>query len=277
MGRTSLVEPHLDQVLQWNSQGLTRQEIAERLGLKTHVVQSFLQRRNIQPQFLPGRLLVEKGDEVRRLIEEEGETHEQVARRLGVHRSTVERYCSSLGLRTARTGPRSGAGHSQRWGGGRCLTKGWYVSVYAPLHPQARSTGYVPEHRLVLEVVLGRYLDPAEVVDHVDGHPQHNWPENLRLFASNADHLKATLSGKPKASLVRSALGDWPSRQRTLPSPGPDDTLSQCPSDIRAALERHIEIHRPTLEHVHLARKTYLRTGPWSPAFQPTSTGLSTD
>jgi hypothetical protein len=52
-----------------------------------------------------------------------------------------------------------------------------------------------------MEQKLGRYLRPEEVVDHVDGLTLHNDPKNLRLFASNADHLTATLSGHaPKLS-----------------------------------------------------------------------------
>jgi hypothetical protein len=52
------------------------------------------------------------------------------------------------------------------------------------------------EHRYVLEQVLGRPLAIQERVDHVDGLTLHNHPDNLRLFASNADHLKATLTGR---------------------------------------------------------------------------------
>jgi hypothetical protein len=57
------------------------------------------------------------------------------------------------------------------------------------------------EHRLVLETKLGRYLTDREVVDHVDGLHLHNDPSNLRLFDSNAAHLKATITGQiPKWS-----------------------------------------------------------------------------
>ena len=44
--------------------------------------------------------------------------------------------------------------------------------------------------------MLGRYLDPSEVVDHIDGLHLHNAPANLRVFGSNADHLRATITGK---------------------------------------------------------------------------------
>ena len=49
------------------------------------------------------------------------------------------------------------------------------------------------EHRVVAARVLGRELHPQEVVDHRDGITIHNAPENLRVFASNGEHLAATL------------------------------------------------------------------------------------
>jgi hypothetical protein len=76
------------------------------------------------------------------------------------------------------------------------------VYVSAPVdHPHARllpgkNTPRIFEHRLVVEQRLGRYLDPLEIVDHIDGLTLHNAPGNLRLFACNADHLRATLTGK---------------------------------------------------------------------------------
>lgn len=53
------------------------------------------------------------------------------------------------------------------------------------------------EHRLVMEREIGRPLLPTEVVDHIDGLTLHNHPSNLRLFPSNAEHLRATITGKP--------------------------------------------------------------------------------
>lgn len=85
---------------------------------------------------------------------------------------------------------------------GRRIDRDGYVLTSAPIgHPNARMrkdrwTGIVYEHRLVMEQQLGRYLSRLEIVDHIDGLRLHNHPSNLRLFDCNADHLKATISGK---------------------------------------------------------------------------------
>ena len=58
------------------------------------------------------------------------------------------------------------------------------------------SAGYAPVHRVVMHDKLGRQLVKGEVVDHIDGDHQNNHPDNLRVFASNAEHLRETLKGK---------------------------------------------------------------------------------
>ena len=65
-----------------------------------------------------------------------------------------------------------------------------YRRVYRPDHPYADSKGCVRYHRLVMEEKLGRYLEPWEVVDHINKDRQDNRPENLRLFSSNSDHIQ---------------------------------------------------------------------------------------
>lgn len=85
---------------------------------------------------------------------------------------------------------------------GRRIDHDGYVLVTAPSdHPYARQrsnrkTKLIFEHRLVMEQKLGRYLLSEEIVDHFDGLTLHNFPDNLRLFSCNADHLRETLSRK---------------------------------------------------------------------------------
>ena len=271
MGKTSLCEKHHDTILQLNAQGLRRKDIAEQLDLPRHAVQAYLQRREIQP--VEGSRRTLDPDQLRELIEVRAWTHARIAAELGCSRSCVERTAAALGLRTARTGPRAGAGHHQKWESGRMLDKHGYVRVFAPLHPRASSSvGYVFEHRLVMEVVLGRYLLPGEVVDHEDDHPQHNWPGNLRLFASNADHLRETLTGRKKATPRGSIPGAYGSSQKTDHCPGPHETLAQCSEAFRLAMELHIFAHQPGPEHAPLARSRFLRQGARLPVFQEKST-----
>ena len=91
-----------------------------------------------------------------------------------------------------KTGPQSGS-----WKGGRYTNKrDKYIYVYAPDHPNCvKATnnvgGYVLEHRLVMEKILGRYLHPDEDVNHRNGIKDDNRPDNLRLvshFAHFEEH-----------------------------------------------------------------------------------------
>lgn len=273
MGRISPCARHHDAIVELTRQGLGRHTIARQIGVPHHVLAGYMEYRGLRSGQGRGlhMMRIDRG-EVRRLIEGESLTQQQAAERLGCDRTAIERICRKMRLRTARTGPRAGANH-QEWKGGRVLDKYGYVEIYAPLHPLARkATGRVPEHRLSAEVKLGRYLQANEVVDHRDNHPHHNWPGNLHVYATNADHLRAELTGRVKATPRSSIPGAYGCNQKRDRCPSPDETLAQCTSAFRAALERHILIHRPTKEHTHLARSKLLRSGPIQPAFPAKST-----
>lgn len=85
---------------------------------------------------------------------------------------------------TGAPGPRNGS-----WNGGRQIDKSGYVLVLSPGHPNSTQSGYIREHRLVMEQKIGRLLKPTEVVHHIDGNKSNNCPENLRLYRSNREHL----------------------------------------------------------------------------------------
>lgn len=70
---------------------------------------------------------------------------------------------------------------------GRSLDGAGYIIIKKPSHPNAPANGYVKEHRLVMEVKLGRYLEPEEHVHHIDGNKQNNNPDNLQL-TNRAEH-----------------------------------------------------------------------------------------
>lgn len=80
------------------------------------------------------------------------------------------------------SGPGSDNG---RWKGGRRHTRGGYVYIYSPEHPFAALNSSVAEHRLVMEKMLGRYLDRSESVHHRNGVRDDNRPENLELWVKS--------------------------------------------------------------------------------------------
>ena len=72
--------------------------------------------------------------------------------------------------------------------------KDGYVMVKAPNghpHPSDVSSGtaYILKHRLIMEQSLGRYLDPTEVIHHIDGDPRNNDIRNLSLFTNQSTHI----------------------------------------------------------------------------------------
>lgn len=131
---------------------------------------------------------------VERLLAE-GHTLGEAARALGVGEETLRRARKRAGLPKLKKGPRSPE-HNRAWKGGRIIDVDGYVLVRVKDHPSADSRGYVREHRLIVERLLGRHLSPEEIVHHLDGDRANNDPANLELFASNGDHLRATLAGQ---------------------------------------------------------------------------------
>jgi hypothetical protein len=81
-------------------------------------------------------------------------------------------------------------GTRNSWKGGRRTDFYGYIYIFSPDHPYCTSQGYVLEHRLVMEVHLGRTLLPEEVVHHINSIRDDNRIENLMRFESNKDHLR---------------------------------------------------------------------------------------
>ena len=71
--------------------------------------------------------------------------------------------------------------------GGNIVTYGHYVYELCPKHPMANPWGYVPQHRLIVERALGRFLQSSELIHHKNGNKTDNRLDNLQVV-SRAEH-----------------------------------------------------------------------------------------
>ncbi len=134
----------------------------------------------------------------------DGQTSAQIAQHLAVGAETVRKFARKRGL-TIRRVDQSMENHPA-WTGGTTLDRAGYslqrveaagefgYLIRALRHGDAR--GYAPVHRVRMHRKIGRRLDPAEVVHHIDGDIRNNDPSNLDVYPTNADHLRDTLAGR---------------------------------------------------------------------------------
>lgn len=92
---------------------------------------------------------------------------------------------------------RNGANH-QSWKGGIKIKIVGYILQISKNHPYADSCGYVRQHRLVVENIIGRHLSRHEEVHHIGitypikskENKGDNRPQNLIAFANKFAHRK---------------------------------------------------------------------------------------
>jgi len=113
---------------------------------------------------------------------EAGISHQRIADQMGVSQAHVMALCRSMGL---PADPRMSGPAHHAWKGGRSVNPAGYVQMWVapddPMASMAWTTGYVPEHRLVMARALGRTLTREETVHHVNGNIQDNRLANLQL------------------------------------------------------------------------------------------------
>jgi len=87
--------------------------------------------------------------------------------------------------------------NNPNWKGGKKKSRDyWYI--LKPNHPRANKQGYVKRANLVMEKMIGRFLEIDEVVHHkgikypIDSikNKQDDRPKNLQLFNNHSEHLK---------------------------------------------------------------------------------------
>lgn len=136
-------------------------------------------------------------DDVVRMYES-GCTQKEIAEVLGVSQKVVWRFMKNHGIKARSTAKRDQMGSKNSfWKGGIVKDGAGYVLVKADGHPRAKKCGgYVREHILIAEEVIGRPLADDEVVHHINGIKDDNRPDNLAVMLK-ADHISYHHSKKP--------------------------------------------------------------------------------
>lgn len=115
---------------------------------------------------------------------------------LGVSQKVVWRFMKNHGIKARVAAKRNQRGENNSyWKGGKRISEQGYIEIYFPTHPKAKPNGYVREHMLVAEQMLGRPLkyfgindERTEVVHHINGIKTDNRPENLLVLGVNEHH-----------------------------------------------------------------------------------------
>lgn len=77
---------------------------------------------------------------------------------------------------------------SWNWKGGRRKYYK-YIQILKPDYPFSTKSGYILEHRFVMEQHINRCLNPNEAIHHINGNPLDNRIENL-LLTTKSEHCK---------------------------------------------------------------------------------------
>lgn len=109
------------------------------------------------------------------------------------------RFCSPVCQGATIRGLARGDRHSE--------SKTKYIRVWAMRSDGQKRRVYL--HRLIVEKDIGRELTDSEVVHHLDENPRNNRRENLRLFASQSEHLQFHIDNPRPATVADNAENDF--------------------------------------------------------------------
>jgi len=166
-------------------------KMAERYGVSKKLILVYLNKYGIDRNKPVGPSM---SAEISRLHAEK-KTAKEVSKELGLSVTYIRKLALALGLKfddTYHTGK---------------IRQNGYILKPRPEHEAADAKGYVREHRLVMETIIGRALLKDEVVHHKNGEKSDNRPENLELM-KKGDHVSHHHKGRKRRVAQSLAIGD---------------------------------------------------------------------
>lgn len=150
----------------YTSQVISMQKVADSLGVSAGLVHKVIHERGIKPRNLSEYPVSEKLKESAKIRGE---------RRRGYRMSEESKKKISDAHKVG------GVGHRKRRQDG-------YIAIWFPDHPKATKEGYIMEHVLVMEALIGRHLNEDECVHHINFKRDDNRKENLKLM-TKSEHM----------------------------------------------------------------------------------------
>lgn len=152
-------------------------QIADELGVSIGTVYKYIHKYNINP-----RSQKESFD----ALKENGWGYPQDAKDKIKNKLTGRKISEETRQKMSESAKQGGIGHKKKRSDG-------YITIYFPDHPKSTADGYIMEHDLVMECLIGRHLNPEEVVHHINFKRDDNRKENLKLMTFKehaAFHMK---------------------------------------------------------------------------------------
>ena len=173
----------------YSVQRLSQDTIAKMFNVSQVTVANYLLRYGIPTRGFCGKQIVflDK-EELQRLYGVEQWTMEAIAKHFDCGESTVRHNLIRYGLMlSGEENLRRRMERNKERYTHKMVHKG-YAHTRVPDHPEADKAGYVPDHRLSAEKVIGRSLGNGEIVHHINFRKRDNDPSNLAVMGGNDHH-----------------------------------------------------------------------------------------
>lgn len=133
-------------------------------------------------------------DEIANAYQTDRQAIRKYAVAIGCSVQTIYHHLHAAGIKMrsggdAKIGVQAGS-RNPNWAGGKHLDAAGYVVVRTGPNTTAR------EHRLVAAEMLGRPLQPGEVVHHINGDRSDNRPDNLEVLPSQSEHMRRHMTSE---------------------------------------------------------------------------------